>query len=194
MSGFYVLNGELYHIGTATSGRYKKGSGKRPFQHTGRAVRIRKARTKKPSFSERRAQKKEAKIKAEQEVKAKQAAEERKKYAEEQERTRQNLNKEWLIREAPASEVIKYKNVLSNDELRSSLDRINTLKKLEEYSAKEMQSAWDKYNAAVKRTKEINEGITAAINFSNNAKLILDMLNKNLQQNQQQGQKKQKSS
>lgn len=88
----------------------------------------------------------------------------------EPERTRQNLNKEWLIREAPASEVIKYKNVLSNDELRSSLDRINTLKKLEGYSAKEVQSAWDKYNAAVKRTKEINEGVTAAINFSNNAK------------------------
>lgn len=189
MGVFYIYGGELYHIGTKTSGRYKKGSGKRPFQHTGRAARIRRAKTKRPSISERRAQIKEAKAKAEQQARAKQAAEERRKYAEEQERTKQNLNKEWLIREAPASEILKYKNVLSNDELKSSLERINTTKKLEEYSMKEIQTAWDKFNDVVKKTEDLNKGMSAMINLSNNVKSVINMLNEN-----QKGQKKQKSS
>lgn len=190
MSRFYIYGGELYHIGTETSGRYKKGSGKRPFQHTGRAARIRRAKIKRLSRSERRAQIKKEKEKAEQQIRAKQAAEERKKYAEEQERTKQILNKEWLVREAPASEILKYKNVLTNEELKASLERINTTKKLEEYSMKEIQTAWDKFNDVVKRSQDINKGMEAGINMANNLKAIMDLLNGANKQNQ----KKQKSS
>lgn len=197
---FYMSNGELYHYGMpGRSGRYEWGTGERPYQ-----------RLEKPkkTFKQKRKEKKEAKARAEAaKIRAKRKAEieesrkaELKKQQEweyEQKRLETTLNKEKIMKEGKAAEVLKYQSLLSNAEMKAALERINTMTSLQSIAQKDVIDNWKRVDNAMKKVQDINVWASAAITAGKNIQDIIALLNgekpKN-QQNQQQGQKKQKSS
>lgn len=192
MNQFYILDGELYHYGTqGKSGRYKWGTGDRPYQRleTAKAKRYKKSLPKR--ISERRAEKKAAKAKEQADRKIREAEEERKKYLDQQKRLKDTLNKEELLKEGKASEILKYESVLTNEELQAALNRINTRASLAKISANEIQTGWQKMDDAMKKVKNVNEWTTTSIAMAKNIQEIMNMLNGVKEKNKKKEQKKQ---
>ena len=138
---------EFYHYGMPKrSGRYPYGSGERPFQSSGGKV----------GFFQKRKIQKQEKDKLE---KARAAA------RREKEVERLLANKEKVIREGSASELMKYKGLLSNNELRKATDRLQLENTLKSYAEKETTSNIDKMdrlmNNVQKGTKWIGIGTDA---------------------------------
>lgn len=81
---------------------------------------------------------------------------ERKKYEEE---------KEKALKSGKASEILKYKGDLTNDQLQKAVGRLDWEKRLNEMSAKEVQTNWDKVDKIMdkvgKVTGYVNKGVDA---------------------------------
>ena len=63
---------------------------------------------------------------------------------------------EDLIRRAPASEILKYEDVLSVDELNKALTRINYQARLKEYSSNEKSDFWKKSDNFFTKLGKVN--------------------------------------
>ena len=87
----------------------------------------------------------------------KEEEEAKKKQAEDEELER---NKENILRSGKASDVLKYKGKLSNQELQSVVTRLNLERSLNEYSSKEKQSS-------IKKMDEIMITIDKAVKWTN---------------------------
>lgn len=193
LSEFYVYNNELYHYGTqGRSGRYKWGTGNRPYQRleTAKVKKYKKSLPKR--ISEKRAEKKAAKEKEKADKKIREVEEERKKYLAQQKYLKDTLNKEELLKEGKASEILKYESVLTNQELQEALNRINTRASLAKISANEIQTGWKKMDEAMKKVKNINDWTSTGIAAAKNIQEIMDMLNKVKNKSQQDNKKQQK--
>ena len=92
--------------------------------------------------------------------KAKQAAKEAaQKAKEEKEREEHIKNRDKVLTSGKAADVLKYQGELTNQELRSALDRINMEKQLSEISAKDAAkpNGWDKTDQVMKRVGQATD-------------------------------------
>lgn len=177
LSEYYVYGNDLFHYGTkGRSGRYKWGTGDRPYQRleTAKPKRYKKSLPKR--ISERRAEKKAARAKAKADQKAREIEAERKRYLDQQKKLRDSLNKEELLKEGKASEILKYESVLTNQELQEALNRINTRAQLAKISANEIQTGWQKMDDAMKKVKNVNDWTSTGIATAKNIQEIMKLL------------------
>lgn len=131
---------DIYYLshGGPGSGRYPLGSGERPYQ------KFEGSRRKSGGIS--------GYIKAR---KAKKAEEQRQN--EEKEKRRHAADKERVLREGTATEVLKYQGELTNQELQNAFTRLNLEKQLRGLSKQEVKTAMDKFDGVMKTIKTGNE-------------------------------------
>lgn len=90
-------------------------------------------------------------------------------------------NKERVLKEGTATEVLKYKSELTNTELSNALNRIKWTNELNSISKKEMDKGWDAVDSVMKRVQTLNSWATTGVNAYNNVnniKKIFDDLSK----------------
>lgn len=151
---------ELMHAGVAHdknppgrgSGRYAFGTGKRPNQRSSKKA--------------QRAAKKAAEARAKAREIAKKAEEERKQH---------EADKERVVREGTASEVLKYRNELSDAELGKIVKRIEWYGKLEDASKKDVQDGWKKVDSVMQKVKMISDWTNTAVTAKNNFDKLVAM-------------------
>lgn len=137
----YYYQRYLAHIGTESSGRYPRGSGKRPYQRTDRGIR---GYIKKRRQTKQEAEAKKARTKALKDELQKRKEEEYKKQ-----------NKNRILKEGTATEVLKYQNEYTNAELISALERIRVRDQLQAYSEKDLKNAWTAMDNAKKKVDKV---------------------------------------
>lgn len=124
---------ELIHFGIPRrSGRYPWGSGARPFQSGGGPI-------------SKRQSKKSEKTRAKQE--AKMTPEER------------EAEKQRVLKTGSASEILRYKGELSNQEMQQAVTRLNLEAQLSNLSAKEIESGMQKIDKVMKGVKTGTEWV-----------------------------------
>lgn len=85
-------------------------------------------------------------------------------------------DKERVLREGTATEVLKYKGELSNKELSDALNRIKWTRELSDISQKEKYAGWEKVDGIMNKVGKVNNWTTTAINSSKNIDTILKMM------------------
>lgn len=131
----------LIHYGIPKrSGRYPYGSGKRPFQSSGGGIPVKK---KSNIFS---LKSKSSRKPNEENQKQKDPEEEKRKYAAEKERA---------IKEGNASDVMKFKGDLTNQQMQDALNRIRLENQLSEISNKEIKKGMDKIDTIMKSVQTV---------------------------------------
>lgn len=140
MNNYYFLA----HGGPG-SGRYPLGSGDRPYQ------KFESGRKKSSGISEYIKSRKSKKAE-EQQQKARNE-ELRKRMEAEQKKRQHDADKDRVLREGSAIEVLKYQGEMTNQELRNAVDRLNLESQLRNLSEKEMKSAMDKVDNIMKTVK-----------------------------------------
>lgn len=137
-----MVGNELYHYGLPRrSGRYKWGSGDRPFQRTGGI----KTGPKKKS---NRQYKKEQKAAAKEQQRRLEEAEQKRKH---------DADKERVLKSGTATEVMKYQGELTNKQLQEVATRLEWENKIANYSKKEIESAMNKMDDVMKNVKKVND-------------------------------------
>lgn len=127
------------------SGRYPLGSGDRPYQ------KFEKSRRRSGGIS---GYIKNRKAKKAEEQQQKQRNEELRKRTEAEQKKRQHdSDKERVLREGSAAEVLKYQGELTNQELQSAVSRLNLESQLRNLSQKEIKTAMDKVDKVMKSIK-----------------------------------------
>lgn len=137
----------IYYLahGGPGSGRYPLGSGDRPYQ------KFEGSRRKSGGIS---GYIKEKKAKKAEEQQQKQRNEElRQRMEAEQKKRQHDADKERVLREGTATEVMKYQGELTNQELQNAFTRLNLEAQLRGLSQKEMQTAIDKVDKIMKTVK-----------------------------------------
>lgn len=157
----YQYPSYLSHGGPG-SGRYPAGSGKRPWQHRGIRGYIAK----------RRAIKKEKK-----QLKQYDQNREKLKTLKEQKAAKEK-DKISAVTEGNASKVLRYKNEMSNEELRYALERVRMTTELEKYSKPELSKAQLRMDSAVRKVNQINTYAEAGIRLAKNAEAIYIMMDR----------------
>lgn len=149
----------LIHGGPG-SGRYPAGSGERPWQHRGIRgyMRRRKERKQQKQYAQNR-----------ETLRRKRAESERQKTFHEKDKAR-------AIAEGDATGVLRYRSELSNQELRSALERVQLNAQLNNFAKADLNKSWKRMDDAVTTVKRINDYTSAAITLGKNAKTIYDML------------------
>lgn len=128
MNTFYIQTESLSHIGVLRrSGRYPWGSGKRPFQSGGGPKEIKK--------------KKAASSKEDALQKARETRERNRAHEAEKQRA---------LKEGNATDVLKFRSELSNQELQNALTRIELTSRLERYSQSELKASMNKIDSVMK--------------------------------------------
>lgn len=135
------MNDNYFFHGGPGSGRYPLGSGKRPYQKF-EGKRGTKGRFN--SISEYIRKRKEKKIE-EEKTKEKQKLEE--------EKRQHDADKERVLKEGTAREVLKYQGELTNQELQNAFTRLNLEAQLRNLSQKEIETAMDKVDKMMKTIK-----------------------------------------
>lgn len=139
----------IYYLahGGPGSGRYPLGSGERPYQ------KFEGSRRKSSGGISGYIKSRKAK-KAEEQAQKQRNEELKKRLEEEQRKRRQHdADKDRVLREGTATEVMKYQGELTNQELQNAFTRLNLESQLRNLSQKEMQSAMDKIDSIMKTVK-----------------------------------------
>lgn len=185
---YYATTPHYYYLEHAgvqgKSGRYKWGSGERPYQRLERA--------KRKGFFSRRKEEKARKIILE---KKKKELEERRK--EEEEKARLKADKERVMREGSATEIKRYLPELTNAELEAACNRIKWMNTLNDYVDKEAKKAagkstFDQVDSFMTKLGKVNKWGETSIATYKNAKQIVDMLSKASKKTEEQSKKDQK--
>lgn len=169
-----VYHDDLLHFGIKRrSGRYPYGSGERPFQGEG---------GRKTSLLKR---KKEEKLKRKQDRRIN-PADMKKSFQSEEE-------KQKLLKTASsATEILQYRDELTNNELLNALNRIKTTRELRDISKREIDSAWDAVDDAMKKVGKVKNWAKTGVDSYGVILEIVKILNGEYGGNQQQGQQSQK--
>ncbi len=136
-----------YYIahGGPGSGRYPLGSGDRPYQ------KFEGSRNRFYGISEHiRSIKNKSKQHKQNEEMVKKRLEEKKKH---------DADKERVLREGSATEVLKYKGELTNQELQNAFTRLNLESQLKNLSQREIKTSIDKIDALMKNMKTGTEWV-----------------------------------
>ncbi len=133
------MTNEIFHYGKPRrSGRYPWGSGSRPFQsYKGISGYIRKKKQEKADAAEQRERNEQLRIAME----------------EERKKRHHDADKERVLREGTATEVLKYQGELTNQELQNAVTRLTLESNLRNLSQKETKSAIDKVDEIMKTVK-----------------------------------------
>lgn len=154
----------LCHFGIKRrSGRYPYGSGENPYQREGGKKRI---------FGKKKEDKKIN------------PADMKKQFQSKQEKT------EFLRKAETATEVLQYRDELTQKELDAALNRVNTIEKLRTASRKEIDAAWDAMDNAVKKVGMVNNWAKTGIDSAGVIQDIIKILNGEAAPKQQSGKKK----
>lgn len=158
----------LCHFGTKKhSGRYPYGSGERPFQREGGR--------KKLGFGKKKESKKVN------------PADIKKSFQSKQEKT------EFLRKAESATEVLQYRDELTQKELENALNRVNTIEKLRSASQKEIDAAWKSVDDAVKKVGMMKNWAKTGVESVEVVQDIMKILNgQSTSKGNQQGEKKKK--
>lgn len=151
----YLINNknDICHYGIPRkSGRYPWGSGGRPFQSQ---------EGKKKGLFRRR--------------KKTQEREEENLTPEERQRRRE-AEKERILKEGTATEILQIQEELTSKELAEALGRIQTKVRLREISQKELDASWNKIDSVMKKVGKINDWTSTGIKSVKNSEEILKML------------------
>lgn len=105
-----------------------------------------------------------------------------KQMAEEARTQNREKEKERVLREGTATEVLQFKNELTTQELNNAFQRIQAIRNLEGLSKREQVSAFDKVDKAMNKVAKVNNWATTGINASKNVKQILDMIDKAMEE------------
>lgn len=134
-----VYHDDLLHFGIKRrSGRYPYGSGERPFQSEG-------GRKKRIKGKERDVRRKEELVTQDRITYIK------KEFQSEKEK------KKFLDTATNATEVLQYRDQLTQKELEAALGRIKTIRELSGISKKEKDAAWDAVNNAMKKVGNVKD-------------------------------------
>lgn len=101
--------------------------------------------------------------------------------------------KQEVIKTGKASDVLKYKGDLTNDQMQYAVNRIRLENQLEEYKSKETSDAWTKINNAMNRVNTVNNWATIGLNSLGTAEKVYKKLFPDGQQTQNEQQNKQKN-
>lgn len=140
----------------------------------------------KPGFFQKRKIKKQQKQRLENLQKAREAAAKKRVH---------DKDKARVLKEGTASEVLKYRKELSNDELRSALNRIKMTNELASYASNELTSSWDKIDKVMAKVAKVNAwGKTGvdSVKIANDVMKMLDDLSKSLDKDRQQNDRRQR--
>lgn len=170
-----VYHDDLLHFGIKRrSGRYPYGSGNRPFQGEPRG------KKRKNKESDRRKQEEEASKKS--------ITYSKKEFQSKEEK------KKFLDTASNATEVLQYRDQLTQKELQDALDRVKTIRELSGISKKEIDAAWDAIDDAVKKVGKVKNWAKTGVESFEVIQSIIKLLNGEYttsnQQNQQGKQKK----
>lgn len=169
-----VYHDDLLHFGIKRrSGRYPYGSGNRPFQGEG---------NKRSSLLKRR---KEEKLQKQQTRKIN-PADIKKTFQSEEEKKR------LLKTASSATEILQYRDELTNAELQNALNRIKTTRDLRDISKKEVDAAWDAVDDAMKKVGKVKNWARTGIDSYGVIAEIIDILSGKSSKGNQQGQQKKK--
>lgn len=175
----------LTHSGVqGKSGRYKWGTGERPYQRLERA--------KRKGFFARRREEKERKVILERKKKE---LEEQKK--EQEEKARLKADKDRVLREGTATEVQRYLPELSNAELEAACNRIKWMNTLNSYVEAEKKKAagkstFDQVDDIMTKLGKVNKWGETGIKTYENTKKIIDALSKSAEKASKEPKKDQK--
>lgn len=145
------------------SGRYPYGSGKRPFQRGG-------------GLFGRRKRKKELKRQQQKEEIARKLREQREK--ELKKNFENEAAKIATLTDTTATELLMYRDNLTNKELRDSLDRIKMTRELRDISRKEENEGWEAVNSAMRKLGYVNDWARTGKNTYQIVEDIIDTLDK----------------
>ena len=101
--------------------------------------------------------------------------------------------KEKALKSGTASEILKFKGDLTNQQMQNAVTRINLEKQLSDISDKERKRAMDKVDSLVNNVDKITSGVEKGIKAYNTGARIYNSLNKkgtNLPTIEQEGKKK----
>lgn len=163
----YYYQRYLAHIGTESSGRYPRGSGKRPYQRTDVGI---KGYIKKRRQTKQEAEAKKARTKALKEELQKR-----------REKEYRGQNKNRLLKEGSATDILKYQNEYSTAELAGALERIRVRSQLQAYSEKELKTAWTVMDNAKKKVDKLTgygESAVKAFKVGSEVISFIDKANK----------------
>lgn len=124
--------------------RGRESSGGRPSRKERKIQKTREKNLKKA----RAAKVKKAKEKEKQEKIEEKEAQRKKEYEE---------NKEKILRTGSASDILKYKGLLTNQELQTAVNRLNYEKQLSDIKASEVKDGWDKMDKTMKRVGQMTD-------------------------------------
>lgn len=171
-----VYHDDLLHFGIKRrSGRYPYGSGERPYQGEPKGKKI------KGKEKDRR--------KREDDAVRKDITYSKKEFKSKEEK------RKFLDTASNATEVLQYRDQLTQKEMSDALDRIKTIRELSGISKKEIDAAWDAVDDAVKKVGKVKNWAKTGVESYGVIQEIIQILNgeyptKN--QQEQQAQKKKK--
>lgn len=87
-------------------------------------------------------------------------------------------NKEKVLKSGSATDVLKYKGKLTNQELQTALTRINLEQQLSQISAKEVKSGMDKVTSAMNKVEKATQAVNKGINAYNTVAKVSNSLGK----------------
>ena len=87
-------------------------------------------------------------------------------------------NKDRVLKSGTATEVLKYKGKLTNQELQTALTRINLEQQLSSISAREVKSGMDKVTSAMNKVEKATQAANKAINAYNTVAKVSNSVGK----------------
>lgn len=157
-NSYTLYQNYLCHFGIKRrSGRYPYGSGERPFQGESKWISRRKRKQ----------------IEREMEI------EERVKERHEgtYKRTFNNpAEKSQVLTDSSATELLRYRDEISNKEMRDALDRIKMIRELQDISRKEINEGWSAVNDIMKKVGYVNSWVRTGTNSYYIVKNIINIL------------------
>lgn len=87
-------------------------------------------------------------------------------------------NKDRVLKSGTATEVLKYKGKLTNQELQTALTRINLEQQLSSISAREVKTGMDKVTNAMNKVEKATQAVNKGINAYNTVAKVSNSLGK----------------
>ena len=171
-----IINGELYHHGIAGQRWYHKNGPPyplRPGMHSSKEKGLAKDGISTLSTYVKNETKK---IKKKRSLEKARKARQEKKRKEEEKRQHEE-NREKVLKSGSASDVLKYKGELTADEIKKVIERIDAEKNLADYARRDIVTAEDKVNKAVKKLDKVTEWAGVGIKFYNTVAKVVNAFN-----------------
>lgn len=102
-----------------------------------------------------------------------------KREAEEKEKARKAADKDRVLREGSATEVLQYKNELTPQQLNEALQRIRYINQLTEISKSEVEKGWKAIDDVMKKVGNVKDWTKTGVELWKNIDEALKLIEKN---------------